>query len=78
MWKKEENLLIKKKGTLISAPPARLWSSSTDAREESLTWFSASPKVTPFSSGSPEEVSSTSVFKLSVGAASDSLVVPAI
>ena len=63
---------------MISAPPARLWSSSTDAREESLAWFSASPKVTPFSSGSPKEVSSTSVFEFCVEAASDSPAVSAI
>lgn len=54
----------------MSAPPARFWSSSTDVREVSFAWFSASPKVIPFSFSSPEEVSSTFVFKFSAKMAS--------
>jgi hypothetical protein len=39
----------------------------------SLTWFSASPNVIPFSSWSTKEVSSTFVFEFSADAAFDSL-----
>lgn len=44
--------------TLMSAPPARLWSSSTEAIGVSLAWVSASPKVIPSLFLSPKVVSS--------------------
>lgn len=56
--------------TLMSAPPARLWSSSTDARCVSLTWLSASRRVVSFSFSSSKEVSSTLVSEFSAEMAS--------
>ena len=46
----------------MSAPPARLWSSSTDAMGVSFAWLSWSPKVISFSFWSATEVSSAFVF----------------
>lgn len=44
--------------TLISPPPARLQSSSTEARDVSLVWLRAHPKVAQFSFLSLKAVSS--------------------
>lgn len=51
--------------TLISAPPARLWSSSREARDVSLAWLRASPKVIPFSFWSLKVVCSVLGLELS-------------
>lgn len=62
--------------TLISEPPARLWSSSTDAREVSLIWLSASPKVISSSFWSAFGVSSVLKSDFSAKAASSFPVEP--